>query len=130
LHGGVAAVADGWANMEVLTCTVTLTAANVPTCTLGAETTNYPTNCSLVNSLTGDKIYIKTPMLVNTEIVIDTDARTVTVNGKANYGIMTLSSVRNEWFPLTAGSDNKITFNNPGTGNVTLTIVHSDRATL
>jgi len=129
-EGSVPAITAGQCSMEVLTCTVTLVSANCPTVSLGAETGNYPMQCTLYNNVTGDKFYVTTPMLVNSEIVIDTETHEVTVNGKPNRGIFKTDTIRSEWFPLIDGVENKIYYTQTGTGNVTLTIVHSDRKTL
>lgn len=130
LEGDVAAVSNGVAAMEVLTCTVTLVSASCPTVSLGSETGNYPMSCYIKNYLTGENFKIVTPMLVNSEIVVDTEQRTVTVNGKAARGIMKLSTIRDEWLKMISGSSNQIGFLSTDTGTVTVTIEHRDRMAL
>ncbi len=107
---------------EAGTVTVSLNASEVPVVTVNAEQGNYELSCTLTNEETGEAITVGFVMDLDTELEVDTDARTVTwlADDSGQFQAKALSTVRRHWLRLLPGS-NTLRFNDVGTGHVTLT---------
>jgi len=109
-------------DVEAGTVTVSLLATEVPVVSVNAEQGNYELSCTLTNETTGEAITVEFVMDLDSELEIDTDARTVTwlEDDSGQFQVLGLSSARRHWLRLLPGS-NTLRFDDTGTGNVTVT---------
>ena len=114
--------------VEAGTVTVSLYATETPDVVVGAEQGNYELSCTLTNEETGEAITIAFVMDLDTELEVDTDARTVTwlADDSGQFQAVSLSTARRHWLRLLPGS-NTFRFDDVGTGHVTLTTEGEER---
>jgi hypothetical protein len=102
--------------VEAADVTLTLDTTYTPDCTIGAEQTNYPMDCTIANAATGDTIQLTLNATLADVIEVDTDLKTIKnlTEGSSVYGALTLvGGVRRDWLPLLNGA-NILTYTETG----------------
>lgn len=128
LSGAVSGTTDNAAHFETQSATVALATDKWPSVTLSAQQTNYNLDCKITSSVTGEYITVTYPMITNKTIIVDTDAKTVKADGNSALAALRKSSIRKDWLLMSSGVANTFTFDQTGTGNVTIVIKWQDRA--
>ena len=106
LSGSLTAATDGAAYFEVLTCTVVFLSAYLPSGSLASESGNYPMAITLTNETTGDALTVVVPMKTNTELVLDGENFTATLDDANCHGAVTLDdNSRETWIRLNPGTN-------------------------
>jgi hypothetical protein len=134
MSGAVGALAENQVNFEVGAVTLTLDGTKVPTVTVGAEqSTGYNTDMNLnvtgtfENAAVSDSLYVKTPVELSENIVIDCDSRTAVKGvGVANIlSAVSADKIRSFMLLLYPGN-NTITLTESGLANVTVSIAYQE----
>lgn len=115
--------------LEAADCTITLDATYTPDSTIGAEQANYPLDCTIENTTTGDSIELTLTMNIDDILEIDTDNKTITnlTEGSSIYGALTLTGgVRRDWLPLVNGV-NALSYTETGVADVNIDLVWDRR---
>lgn len=102
---------------------VTLTITDPFTHTIGSEIANYQLAFTLTNNTTGDAIKIDFPLLVDEELEIDTDEKTVvylTENSNQFQALTLVGGARRDWLKLQPGN-NTIQYDEIGLAAVYIT---------
>lgn len=111
---------------------VTLTLANTPDITLGAEEDNYDLDCIIANTTTGESLRVYYPFLATGEIINvntydKTVTRTYTGTSENIYNALTLvEGPRRDWLRLTPGN-NTLAYTEDGATGVTVTVTWEKR---
>lgn len=108
---------------------VTVGLNNVPSITIGSEQSNYLLDAVITNNTTGDAIGVEFHMVLNQELEIDTDAKTVIYLADDSSQFQTLDlqgDVRRDWLRLQPGN-NTIQFDDTGTNAVTIDFEWEER---
>lgn len=116
-------------HFEAEDVTINLITTQVPIATIGSEQENYPLGATITNNTTGEAITLSVNMTLNESLELDTNSKTVIylLDGSSQLQALTLEgSVRRDWLRLVPG-DNTLQFDDFGTGNVTLTTLHTMR---
>lgn len=122
--GNLSAAATEQADFEVASVTATIT--NAPVVTLFAEEVQRWANIKVANDA-GDEIRVVVPAKSGSVILIDTDNKTVTLDGQNSIGSLWLSAVRRDWLPLKPGG-NTLTFSSDdGLGSLTVKVRYQGR---
>lgn len=109
---------------------ITLTITDPFTHTIGSEISSYQATATITNNTTGDSIKIDFPLLVNEQIEIDTDAKTViylTENSNQFQAITLIGGARRDWLKLQTGS-NTIQYDEIGMQAVTIDFEWEERS--
>jgi hypothetical protein len=109
--------------------TVTLKSANLPTVSLGAETSNYRVAATLTNVTTGQALTIDFNMSLNVGLRINTEENSVVYladNSSQGQAVRRIGAARRFWLPLQPGN-NTLRYDDAGTGNVTLSLAYLRR---
>jgi hypothetical protein len=123
--GALDIISGNMAMIQFDTVVLTIASGNVPAVSVGSEQNIAYLNFTLTNNTTGLFITCALPIPLNDTLVIDCENKIVTVsNGERAF--VNFSSVRNIWLDLLA-SANTLKYDDTGTGNVTLDIIHRDR---
>lgn len=134
LAGSIGAYLENEADFEVGTLTLTLDSTAVPTISLSSEqSTGYNTDMTLNVASTfegvavSDSLYIKTPVELSENIVIDCDARTAVKGiGQANIlSALSQDQIRSFWIILYPGV-NVITLTESGLASVSVSIAYPE----
>ncbi len=106
---------------------LTIDATLNPTGVFGAELSNYSLRGRITNNTTGEWFELDWGMLLNTELVVDCEAKTVLgpMNENAASAI-SFSSIRSGWLNLDPGV-NQLQYDDLGTVGLTLTVYWRDR---
>jgi len=110
-------------DFEAGTVTVSLNSNETPIVAVNSEQGNYALGCTLTNETTGEAITVEFVMDLDSELEIDSVARTVTwlEDDSGQFQVLALSSVRRHWLRLLPGN-NTLRFDDVGTGEVTVTL--------
>jgi hypothetical protein len=104
--GSLSASVDMDTFFEVLTATVAMVSANLPTGTLGSEKTNYLLNLSITNHTNGDAISLVIPMVLNAVMALDGEAYDTTYQGVNAASALSLNDEsRAVWIRLEPGAN-------------------------
>lgn len=104
--GSLTAVANIDTFFEVLTATVTMVSANLPTGTLGSEKTNYLLDVSITNNANGDRINLVFPMVLNAVMALDGEAYETAYEGVNAASALSLDDEsRAVWIRLAPGAN-------------------------
>jgi hypothetical protein len=116
LLGTVPAVADLQVMAEILTCTVEFVSGNLPVGSFLGEKSNYLLDVTLTNQTTGDVVYLKYPMLLNTLLSADGESFEVVYGDVNAHSALSLDDdSRAIWMRLAPGSNTiEITGNDMG----------------
>lgn len=127
-EGSVSAVAGGLAMVEMQAVTVKPIAANVPTITRQADTTNGAgIDCVITNTTTGDSISLAYAAAQGKTLTVDTENKTITYEGlPADGALVEYPANRGEWLPLFEGA-NVLSYTGAGTGTVEILIEYRER---
>lgn len=124
---------DPWVDVDLyLECadvTLTLNSSNTPLITLGAESSIYFLDCTIKNNTTAESISLDFTMSLNTNLVVDTDAKTVIFleDGSNQYQALTLvGSLRRDWLKLLPGV-NEIVYTETSATAMTIDFDWKDR---
>lgn len=103
---------DPWVSintyLEAADVTLTLNSSYTPAITIGDEQAIYNLDCKIKNNTTGDEIGLLFAMVVDQELEVNTDAKTVTylADGSSQYQALTLvGGLRKDWLPLAVGAN-------------------------
>ncbi len=111
LNGSLPALEAEKALFEVGTATVALNTTYTPGVTLAAETGQTWLELTLENTTTGESIELKASTKTGKLVVVDTDEKTLVVDGQYQISALILSSIRRDWLRLAAGSNTlKVTY--------------------
>jgi hypothetical protein len=117
-------------NLSSLECSdVTLTIDDDPQGTTGFEQTNYDLDCTITNETTGEAVRITNTLLLDEELEVDSDAKTIILLDDSTnqfQALAILGSPRRDWLALDVGN-NTLRFDDVGTGNVTITVTWWER---
>ena len=103
--------------LEAADCTVGLNTAYRPLLVMGAEERYYNFNATVENTTTGESLLVSVPMSLGSVLIIDTDKRTVTVDGVNNLQALTLDEERADWLRLAPGA-NELVFTGAAVGEL------------
>ncbi len=101
-----ASIADAYAMLEIQTCTIEWTTANIPAGTLLGEQLNYTLNVTLGNNQTGDFIHLLYAMRMNKDFIVNAESNAITYDGSNAHNALSLNNEgRSAWIPLEVGSN-------------------------
>ena len=134
-NGSVLGSAGNYADFEVLTCTITLSATLTPLTGLrGEDNTPYYSQFELFNVTTGESLFCSFPLTVGDKVIVDTEAHQAYRDSDHMTVIsgVSWSSNRLMWLKLVSDivvgyKDNVIQIIETGMGNITVAIKWRDR---
>jgi hypothetical protein len=112
--------------VEFSTVAVALDSSHTPSAAVGAEQGNYQLDCTIENETTGESIVLAVGMQVDDVLIVDTDLKTISLNGMGANSSKTLSSTRRDWLRLAPGA-NVLTFGDVGTVQMDIDISFDER---
>ena len=114
--------------VEAADVTLTIDSTYIPTVGIGAEEGAYPLDCRITNNTTGMSIDLDYLMVLNQELEVDTDLKTVTylADNSNQFQALTVGTVRRDWLKLQPGN-NTIQFDDTGTNGVTVDFEWDER---
>jgi len=113
--------------IECADVTLTLDSSYTPDVTVGDEQNNYPLNCTIINSTTGEAITLEVNIEVDTVLIVNTDTKTVSlVDGTKLQYALTPDSTRRDWLRLTPGV-NDLDFAETGANELEIEIIWDRR---
>jgi hypothetical protein len=115
-------------SVECSDISVSINSTYAPSAEVGSEQNNYTIEATIENKTTGDAITITFNTVLNDELEIDTDERTVTYleDNSPELQAVALNSVRKHWLPLAPGS-NTLEYTEEGVQGVTVDIEYEER---
>lgn len=129
--GGGASGNGYFTAFEVLGATLTLDSSTVPSLTGMATATEqaaYPLAATISNATSGKYFYLALSLKLNDSVVIDTESKTITVNGTVNgMGGFSIPEVRRDWLAMEPGL-NEIRLDDAGMTGITFTVAWKDRS--
>ena len=108
--------------IEAADVTLTINSSYIPTVGIGAEEGSYSLDCTITNNTTGEAIELDFTMVLNQELEVNTDDKTVTylADGSNQFQALTVKGgPRKDWLKLQPGN-NTIQFDDTGTDTVTV----------
>lgn len=105
LSGSLKAVIDEQAQFETLTVTAALTSTTTPTVTLSGENGQTWQDFTITNQTTGESMQLMVSAQAGGLIRVDSDQKTVDVDGQNQIGALTLSSARRDWLRMISGNN-------------------------
>lgn len=114
--------------LEAADCTITLNSSNTPAFVAPGEAGGYAVSALLANATTGKTIGIDHLTVVDDDIVIDTDAKTVQDgDGNNQFQALTLTGgARRDWLKLSPGN-NTLQYTDVGIDTVTVQVSYEKR---
>lgn len=125
LEGVLSSVQSEMALVQFDTVTCTIASANLPTISVGSEVSINYFDVKLSNNTTSEYIKFAAPCPLNTDLVIDCEAKTAYLEDGRKIPV-TLSTDRKDWLNLNSGS-NTLQWDDVGTVAVTFVTAHRDR---
>jgi hypothetical protein len=115
-------------SVECSDISVSIDSDYAPSVGVGNEQNNYSIEATIENTTTGDAISINFNTVLNDELEIDTDERTVTYleDNSPELQAISFNSVRKHWLPLASGS-NTLEYTETGVQGVTVDIEYEER---
>lgn len=118
-------IEEAW--IEAADVTITINSDYRPVAAPGSAQNIYQLDCILENETTGQQLRLATMMTFTETLIVDTDARTITLNdGSGRLSAKSADSIRIEWLPLAPGS-NVLTFSDSGTTGIRLDMLWDRR---
>jgi hypothetical protein len=114
---------------EVECSDITLTITDPFTHTIGGEVSNYQISATITNETTGDAFEIDFPLLVNEQLEINTDTKTLlykTENSRQFQALSLVGGARKHWLRLPTGTSS-IRYDETGMAGVTLDFEWEER---
>lgn len=122
-----AAATGGTYYVEVADVAITL--SNYPALAIGGEQSNYPLDCTISNTTTGEAIVLALNMLIDEVLEVNTDEKTITnlTEGMGHLSALELvGGVRKHWLRLIPGN-NSLQYAETGVADVDLDLVWDRR---
>jgi hypothetical protein len=113
---------------EIGDLTATLDSNNVPLINFGAEQVNNYMEPRITNNNTGHWLEVSAGIPLNTTIIIDCDALTVTLADGTSVPIRLDDESRAEWLPLLPNATNVLKYTETGVVAVTFKTEWRDRS--
>ncbi len=127
LYGTVIASANNMAALEISDLTAVLNSSNVPLIFFAAEENNNYAEFRMTNNTTGQWFEVSCPLPVNTTLIVDTDALTLTLADGTSPTIRLDDESRADWLPLLPNQTNVIKYTESGAVAVTVVTEWRDR---
>ena len=125
--GSIAASASNLAAMEVTAVTAVLDSANTPLVNFGSENNNNYTEFRVTNNNTAQWLEVSGYVPLNTSVIIDTDALTVTASDGRMLSVRLDDESRAEWLPLLPNVTNVLKYTETGAVAITFVTDWRDR---
>jgi hypothetical protein len=114
---------DQYAMQECQTATVEFVTANLPTGSLGSETSNAYLSVTTKNTENNDQFDILGPLLLNKSLVMDGENFTILYDSVNAHDIMRLDDEsRSPWIRLKAGQTNTLNFSSSDLGSLSVSL--------
>lgn len=127
LQGGLSAITDNVAYLEINDFTLSLSPTNMPVVTMAAEEANYQLDMTIENATTGEAIDVSYIMALNKTITLDCATNTATYDdGQPAASAVETNSARDYWLHLQPGA-NSIVVSETGLTGVTVTLTWEER---
>lgn len=121
LYGALKAAEGEQAQFEVGNVTAVLTSTTTPTVNLGSEAGQAWQDILITNQTTGEAISLTVSAQTGGVITVDSDQKTVDVDGQNQIGSLALSSARRDWLRLVSGT-NTLRLNTSNTPDLNIVV--------
>ena len=127
LQGGLAAITDNAAYLEVNDFTLSLSPTNRPVVTMASQEANYQLDLNIKNNTTGEAIDVKYTMAINKTLTLDCATNTATYDdGQPAASAVATNTSRDYWLHLDPGV-NEIVITEEGLTGLTISLTWEER---